>query len=75
MNRAPDPVLPAPGATTNVRLVLVDALRQPTYLIRAAELEAQMLKAASAAGVEAADMPGLHGLCVEAVRSAERHGR
>ena len=27
------------------------------------------------AAYERDDMPGLHGLCVEAIRSAERHGR
>lgn len=58
-----------------MRMVLVDEDRLPTYLQRAAELEARMLKAAADAGVEAADMPGLRGLCVEAIKAAERHGR
>ena len=75
MNRAPDLVLPSPAGLTNVRLVVVDVDRQPAYVVRAAELESQMLTVASAAGVEPADMPGLHGLCVEAVRAAERRGR
>jgi hypothetical protein len=70
---APDPA-PA-GRSTNVRLVVVDDRRQPQYLIRAKALEQALLTAANALGVEADDMPGLHGLCVEAMRSAERQGR
>ncbi len=61
--------------TSNVRLVTVGDDRQPTYLLRAAELESSVLAVAAAAGVEGQDMPGLHGLCVEAIRSAERDVR
>ena len=68
------PVQP-PQDTSNVRLVTVDGDRQPTYLLRAAELEAAVLAVAAASGVEGEDMPGLHGLCVEAIKSAERHDR
>ena len=75
MNRTADAAIQWPRDTSNVRLVTVDGDRQPTYLLRAAELEAAVLAVAAAAGVEAEDMPGLHGLCVEAIRSAERHHR
>ena len=75
MPRNSDAVVQSPPGTSNVRLVTVDGDQQPTYLLRAAMLEATVLAVASAAGVEADDMPGLHGLCVEASRSAERHGR
>lgn len=64
-----------PAHNANVRLVVVDDDRQPRYLARAAELEAAMLVIAAKAGVDPQDMPGLHGLCVEGVRAAERHGR
>jgi hypothetical protein len=56
-------------------LVAVDDMHQPAYLARATELEASLLAAAAKLGVEAQDMPGLYGLCVEAVRSAEIHHR
>ena len=68
-------VVQSPRGTSNVRLVTVDGDQQPTYVLRAVELEAAVLAVAAAAGVEANDMPGLQGLCVEAIRSAERHGR
>ncbi len=59
-------------ASANVRLVVVDELHQPRYLLRAAELEHAILRVAAAAGVNADDMPGLHGMCVAAARHAER---
>lgn len=65
----------SPDRTSNVRLVVVDDNHQPRYLLRAAELERAMIAAAAKLGVEAEDIPGLHGLCIEAVRSAERHDR
>jgi hypothetical protein len=65
----------SPAHQNNVRLVVVDDNQQPTYLRRATQLETALLAAASKVGVEAADMPGLRGLCVEAVRSAEIHRR
>lgn len=64
-----------PTSSANVRLVVVDGQRQPRYLSRAAELEEAILEVAANAGVTRDDMPGLHGLCVEAARSAERHHR
>ncbi|MCW2600538.1 MAG: hypothetical protein JWM02_2367 [Frankiales bacterium] len=64
-----------PPRTSNVRLVVVDDNHQPRYLLRAAELERAMLAAAAELGVEPEDIPGIHGLSVEAVRSAERHNR
>ncbi|MDX6216149.1 MAG: hypothetical protein QOG99_1733 [Frankiales bacterium] len=70
--------LPAVNAEThpqqnNVRLVVVDDNQQPVYLKRATQLEKALLAAAAKLGVEAGDLPGLRGLCVEAVRSAEIH--
>ena len=65
----------SPARTSNVRLVVVDEYHQPRYLLRAAELEKAMIAAAAGFDVEPDDVPGLHGLCVEAVRSAERHDR
>jgi hypothetical protein len=59
--------------TSNVRLVLVDDDHQPLYLQRAARLERAMIAIAAQHGVEADELPGLHGLCLEAVRAAERH--
>ena len=64
-----------PAHQNNVRLVVVDEKQQPTYLRRATELERVLLAAAEKRGVQAEDMPGLRGLCVEAVRSAELHHR
>ena len=64
----------SPRDTSNVKLVAVDGDQQPMYLLRAAEL-VPVLALSAAAGVEGEDMPGLHGLCVEAIRSAGRHGR
>lgn len=61
--------------SANVRVVVVDDNEQPRYLQRAAELESAMLAVAEQMGLQAADMPGLHGLCVEAMRTADRHGR
>lgn len=63
----------SPARTSNVRLVVVDDNHQPKYLRRAARLEQAIIAAAGKHGVESEDMPGLHGLCVEAVRAAERH--
>jgi hypothetical protein len=54
-----------------MRLVLVDDQQQPAYIKRAARLETALLEAAAMMRVEPGDMPGLRGLCVEAVRSAE----
>ncbi len=62
-----------PAQQNNVRLVLVDDQQQPAYLKRATRLEQDLLAAAATLGVEPEDMPGLRGLCVEAVRSAEIH--
>ena len=72
--------LPAVNAETpahqnNVRLVVVDERHQPTYLARAQELEKALARAAEKLGVLPEDMPGLYGLCVEAVRSAEINHR
>lgn len=72
--------LPALNAITpahhnNVRLVVVDDMHQPAYLKRATALEKALVAAAAKLGLEAEDMPGLRGLCVEAVRSAEIHER
>jgi hypothetical protein len=72
--------LPAVNAETpahqnNVRLLVVDDKQQPAYLKRGTQLEAALLAAAAELGVEANDMPGLYGMCVEAVRSAEIHHR
>lgn len=64
-----------PTSSANVRLVVTDEDHQPRYLLRAAELEAAFRSVAATAGITAEDMPGLHGLCVEAVRTAERHHR
>ncbi|GAC1445050.1 MAG: hypothetical protein NVSMB55_23840 [Mycobacteriales bacterium] len=61
--------------SSNVRLVVVDEHHQPRYLVRAATLEQHLVQTAAAAGIRPEDMPGLHGLCVEAVRTAEQHGR
>ncbi len=72
--------LPALNAETpahhnNVRLVSVDDKQQPAYIKRAGELERALLAAARKVGIETEDLPGLRGLCVEAVRSAEIHHR
>jgi hypothetical protein len=72
--------LPAANAETpahqnNVRLVVVDDKHQPVYLKRAAELEQLMLAAAATLGIRSESMPGLYGLCVEAVRSTQSHSR
>ena len=72
--------LPAVNAETpahqnNVRLVVVDERHQPTYLARAQAMERALVRAAEKLGVLPEDMPGLYGLCVEAVRSAETHRR
>jgi hypothetical protein len=64
-----------PAHQNNVRLVLVDDKQQPAYVKRAAELEKALLAAAAKVGIESVDMPGLRGLCVEAVRSAEVYNR
>lgn len=60
-----------PAHQNNVRLVVVDERHQPTYLARAGVLEKALVRAAEKLGVLAEDMPGLYGLCVEAVRAAE----
>lgn len=72
--------LPALNAATpahqnNVRLVVVDDRHQPTYLLRAQAVEKALLRAAEKLGLAGEDLPGLYGLCVEAVKSAENHGR
>ena len=72
--------LPAENAETpahqnNVRLVLVDDKQRPAYLTRAAQLERSLLATAARLGLEPEDMPGLYGLCVVAVRSAELNDR
>lgn len=65
-----------PTSSANVRRVVVDGQRQPRYLARAAaELEQAILQVAANVGVTSEDMPGLHGLGVEAARRAERHDR
>jgi len=64
-----------PTSSANVRRVVVDGQRQPRYLAWAAELEQAVLQVAANVGVTSEDMPGLHGLCVEAARRAERHDR
>lgn len=68
---------PAPpvSRTSNVRLVAVDEHHQPRYLLRAAELSQALVAAAAEAGIEEQDMPALHGMCIQAARSAEQHGR
>ena len=65
----------SPAHQNNVRLVVVDDNQQPAYLRRATQLETALLAAAVKVGIAAEDMPGLRGLCVEAVRSAEIHHR
>jgi hypothetical protein len=62
----------APAHQNNVRLVVVDDKHQPQYVIRALALEKSLLAAAARHGVGPEDMPGLYGLCVEAMRGAER---
>ena len=56
-------------------LPVLEAVLAEPAVAEAVEREAAVLAVAAAAGVEGEDMPGLHGLCVEAIRSAERHGR
>ena len=63
-----------PAHQHNVRLVVVDD-NQPAYLRRATAVERSLLAAAAKLGLEAEDMPGLRGVCLEAVRSAEIHHR
>jgi hypothetical protein len=65
----------SPAHQNNVRLVVVDDLHQPAYLKRASEMEKALLSAAAELGIDAEDLPGLYGLCLEAVRSAEVHHR
>jgi hypothetical protein len=64
-----------PAHQNNVRLVAVDDHHQPAYLKRAAHLEQAVTRVAAQLGVQPDDMPGLRGLCVEAIRTAEVHGR
>ena len=64
-----------PAHNSNVRLVGVDDRHQPTYLSKALDLELALGAAAAKLGIELSDMPGLHGLCVAAVSSAERLDR
>ncbi len=76
----PDMSLPAvlPGAsspTGNVRLVAVDDADRPRYLQRALVLHRAIVSVAAGLGVQPEDIPGLQGLCIEAVRAAERHDR
>ena len=60
-----------PVPQNNVRLVVVDDRHRPVYLRRADELERRLLAAAAKLDITVEDMPGLHGLCVEAIRSSE----
>ena len=60
-----------PARSANVRLVAVDERRQPRYLAVAADLEKQVLRVLAAAGVTAADVPGLHGLLISAARASQ----
>lgn len=62
-----------PARTSNVRLVVVDGNQQPVYLQRAAKLEKALLAVAARHGVSPEDVPGLHGLCVDAARATEGH--
>jgi hypothetical protein len=71
----PSVIVETPAHQNNVRVVAVDDRHQPLYLRRAGELEAALLRTAAALGLEAEDMPGLRGLCVEGVRAAETRGR
>lgn len=65
-------VEPTPGPrSVNVRLVAVDARQQPRYLAVAADLEKRVLRVLAAAGVTAADVPGLHGLLISAARASQ----
>lgn len=68
-------VASSPAHQNNVRLVVVDDRHQPTYLLRAQAVEKALLRAAEKLGLAGEDLLGLYGLCVEAVRSAESHGR
>ena len=70
------PVSPSShGHQNNVRVVPLDADQQPSYLKRASKLETSLATAAARLGMEPDDMPGLHGLCLQAVRSAEDRSR
>lgn len=71
----PAVIVETPAHQNNVRVVAVDDRHQPVYLRRAAELEAALLRAAAGLGVVAEDLPGLRGLCVEGIRTAEARGR
>jgi hypothetical protein len=64
-----------PAAQNNVRLVIVDDNQRPAYLKRVDQLEQRLLAAAAKLGIQADDLQGLRGLCVEAVRSAELGNR
>lgn len=64
-----------PAHHNNVRLVVVDERHQPTYMARAQAMGKALVRAAEKVGVLPEDMPGLYGLCVEAVRSAENRHR
>jgi hypothetical protein len=64
-----------PTHDNNVRLVVVDDNQQPAYIKRAVQLETALLAAAAKLGIAPEDIPGLYGLCVEGVRSAEIHQR
>ena len=65
----------SPAHQNNVRLVVVDDKHQPTYLAKAVELQKALTATAARHGVLADDLPGLYGLCIEGVRSAEARGR
>ena len=54
---------------------MLEAVLAEPAVAEAVEREAAVLAVAAAAGVEGEDIPGLYDLCVEAIRSAERHGR
>lgn len=59
-----------PARSANVRLVLVDEQHQPRYLTLAADLERAILRLLATADVTADDVPGLHGLLINAARAA-----
>jgi len=65
----------SPVPQNNVRLVVVDDSQRSAHLKRADELERRLLAAAARVGITAQDMPGLRGLCVEAIRAAELQSR
>jgi len=59
-----------PVQSANVRLVLLDEQHQPRYLSLAADLERAILRLLATADMTADDVPGLHGLLINAARAA-----